>query len=116
MELPAPLLAEFRQASHPTAVAADKRAAVRHPTSLVAQLHRGDASGDGVTVVVRDISQVGLSIIHSASIAEGEAFTVVLPRSKSQPLVVDCIATRWCPFGKELFVIGARYERIVSPS
>jgi hypothetical protein len=57
-------------------------------------------------VIIEDISETGVGIVHSEAIELGKKFLLTVPRRYHGPLVIECVAVRCEPRGHNLFSIG----------
>jgi hypothetical protein len=59
-----------------------------------------------VQVVLEDISETGIGIVHFEPIEKGRKFLVTVPRPNARSTVVECITVRCEQFGQQLYKIG----------
>jgi hypothetical protein len=57
-------------------------------------------------VIIEDISESGVGIVHSEPIEAGKKFLLTVPRKFHGPLVIECVAVRCESRGHGLFNIG----------
>jgi len=67
-----------------------------------------------MTVSVRDISPLGIGIIHRQPMSVGEQFILYLPAAEGDAKAIRCSVTRWHPMGEGKFSIGAVFDQTVS--
>jgi hypothetical protein len=61
-----------------------------------------------IGIVIEDISESGVAVVHSEPLPEGSKFLVTVPRKYHGPQVVECDVVRCEPRGGRLFTIGMR--------
>lgn len=121
MELPAPLfddILKFARQTHQAPVTGpEKRHAERLATSMPIKISRllQGAMEPPVLAVLKDISPLGIGLIHSEIMLKDDLFIATLPRIDADPVKVRCAVVRWSTLGKDFFVIGATFNRVLSP-
>jgi hypothetical protein len=67
-------------------------------------------------VVIEDISETGVGIIHSEALAVGGKYLLTVPRALTKPVIVECTVARCQKSGQRTWNIGlAACDRIDDP-
>ena len=117
MKLPPQHLAEVVNALQSAAAAAhnaEKRRAARMEVQgnvLVVPLGKDGTLGKSFTAVTRDISFVGVGLMQSKVLEQGQQIVVRLPRGTRPALIILCVVMYVRPLADGLYVIGAEFIR-----
>jgi hypothetical protein len=57
-------------------------------------------------VVIEDISETGIGVIHTEPIETGKRYLVTVPRAYVDPIIIECTAVRCEQRGQRLYKIG----------
>jgi hypothetical protein len=71
-------------------------------------------SDDASTSMIGRFSTRGMGLVHGSPIPPGEAFTVLLPRVRGEPVAVRCVAVHCHTSGPDAFLIGTAFEAVLS--
>lgn len=94
----------------------DRRKARRVPVTVRTSLIplRGSVLGPVVPVRLRDVSRTGVGLLQLESSDIGGQFFIQLPRGNERPIWAHVVVSRVQPLGAKLFLIGARFERLLN--
>ena len=117
VKLPPQQLAEVVNALQASAAAAnnaEKRRAARMEVQgnvLVVPLGKDGAVGKSFTAITRDISFVGVGLMQSKALEQGQQIIVRLPRGTRAALIMLCVVMYTRPLADGLYVVGAEFIR-----
>ena len=90
----------------------EKRRAARMEVQgnvVIAPLGKDGSVGKSFTAITRDISFVGIGLLQSRSLEQGQQIVVRLPRGAKPALFMLCYVMHVRPLADGLFVIGAEF-------
>ena len=97
--------------------AAEKRRAARMEVQgsvVVSPLTKDGAVGQSFTAITRDISFVGVGLLQSKPLEEGQKLVVRLPRGTRPALLMLCVVMHSRPLADGLFVVGVEFISVAS--
>lgn len=120
LKLPPQHLAEVvnaLQASPANSRGAEKRRAARMEVQgniMIAPLATDGTLGKPFTAITRDISFVGVGVLQSKLLAEGQQIVVRLPRGAKPALFMLCVVMHIRLLADGLYVVGAEFLNVAS--
>jgi hypothetical protein len=71
-----------------------------------------------VSVAIRDLSSVGIAVVHNQRLVQGEQFILRVPALDGQNIstAVLCTVVHWRLVGSGVYMIGARFAGLVQPT
>jgi hypothetical protein len=111
-------LAEVVNALHASAVngkGSEKRGAARMEVQgnvVVAPLAKDGTLGKSFTALTRDISFVGVGLLQSRPLEQGQQVVLRLPRSHKPALFMLCSVMHVRPLADDLFIIGVEFINV----
>ncbi len=96
----------------------EKRRAARIPVGAkaTAVVTGKDLAPATVQVQVREISVLGVGVLHPADVDLGAEFTLKVNKLSGDTVAIRCAAVRTCRVGKTLSATGASFTRLDDPS
>jgi hypothetical protein len=71
-----------------------------------------------VSVAIRDLSPVGIGVVHNQRLEQGEQFILRVPALEGQTTstAVLCTVVHWRLVGSAVYMIGARFAGLIQPA
>ncbi len=110
-------VANALQSSPANGKGSEKRRAARMEVQgnvVIAPLAKDGAVGKSFTAITRDISFVGVGLLQSRALEQGQNIVVRLPRGAKPALFMLCVVMHVRPLADGLYVIGAEFLNVAA--